>query len=81
MPLMSGSLNLATTSATIAAWRRSRDWWKRWIRSAGSRETMYSGSGLSVSAIETEMGTCSLSYDRLWVGRSALLVSWYDSKS
>ena len=36
---------------------------------------MYSGSGFSVSAMETEMGTCSLSYKRSRVGRATLLVS------
>ena len=34
---------------------------EKMINSAGSRETMYSGSECKVSAMETEMGTCSLS--------------------
>ena len=40
-----------------------------------------SGSGLSVSAMDTEMGKCSLSYERSRVGQAALDLSWYDSKS
>ena len=51
------------------------------MSSLGSLETMYSGSGFKVSAIETDMGTCSLSYERSRVGHEALVLSWYDSKS
>ena len=51
------------------------------LNSPGSLEAMYSGSGFNVSAMETEMGTCSLSKERSRVGQAALLLSWYDSKS
>ena len=44
-------------------------------------QAMYSGSGLSVSAMDTEMGTCSLSKERSHVRQAALVLSWYDSKS